>query len=503
MHTIVLTTFNARYSHASLALRYLQANLHELRSRSIIREFVINENVQQIAERLLGESPKIIGISTYIWNAADVSELICIVKKVAPEVIIILGGPEASHLPHRADFSHADYLISGEGEIVFYELCRDLLTGIARNERLIKASAVDVSAITLPYDLYDDNDIAHRHIYLETSRGCPYLCEFCLSAIDEKMRYFDIEVMIGEFENLWRRGVRIFKFIDRTFNLKLAFANRILDYFLAKEEACFLHFEVIPDHFPEALRGRVAQFPPATLQLEIGIQTLNPEVAETIHRPLRLPKIEENLRFLDNHTHAHLHLDLIVGLPGETIESFARGLNTLVCWSSGEIQIGILKKLSGTTMARHDDPFGMVYSDTPPYDILKTAHISFETIQKMKRFARYWDLLYNSGSFKRSVRLIWPDGDVFGGFGAFSDWVYTQTEATWKIAQERLARLLFDYLVTVYGVSDHIVGTAMAADLAKSRGDRLPPFLRSYAPQTPPQRSTTSGGATKRQTLHL
>ena len=502
MHSIVLTTFNARYSHASLALRSLYANLHELQDQSVIREFVINENLQQITERILNEKPKIVGIGAYIWNAPDVAELIGLLKKVSPETFIVLGGPEASHLPHRVDFSKADYIISGEGEVAFYELCRDLLNGRRPEPRVIKAPMVDVTSIRLPYDYYDENDIAHRYVYLETSRGCPYLCEFCLSAIDEKMRYFDIDVMTEAFEKLWRRGVRSFKFIDRTFNLKLAYATRILDFFLAKDEPLFLHFEVIPDHFPEALRGRIARFGPAALQLEVGIQTLNPTIADNIHRPLRLAKIKDNLQFLEEHTHAHLHLDLIVGLPGETLQSFARGLNTLVSWSSGEIQIGILKKLSGTTMARHDDPYGMVYADTPPYDVLKTAHVSFEEIQKMKRFARYWDILYNSGNFTNSVRMLWPDGDVFKGFSDFSDWVYDQTAATWKIAQERMARLLFDYLTEVKHADVPSAGRAMASDLAKTQGRRLPAFLRAFAAETPEGEQVFTGDAsTKRQTL--
>ncbi|MEJ2500243.1 MAG: DUF4080 domain-containing protein [Campylobacterales bacterium] len=503
MHSIVLTTFNARYSHASLALRYLYANLHELREQSIIREFVINENLQQIAERILSEHPKIVGISTYIWNASDVAELIGILKKVSPQTYIVLGGPEASHLPHRVDFSHADYIISGEGEVAFYGLCRDLLHDRRPEPRVLKAPMVDVASIKLPYDYYDENDIAHRYVYLETSRGCPYLCEFCLSAIDEKMRYFDIDVMTDEFEKLWQRGVRSFKFIDRTFNLKLAYANRILDFFLAKDEPLFLHFEVIPDHFPEALRGRIARFGPAALQLEVGIQTLNPKIADNIHRPLRLEKIRDNLRFLEEHTHAHLHLDLIVGLPGETLESFAQGLNTLVSWSSGEIQIGILKKLSGTTMSRHDDAFGMVYADTPPYDVLKTAHVSFGEIQKMKRFARYWDILYNSGNFSESVRMLWPDGDVFSGFGAFSDWVYAQTAATWKIAQERMAKLLFAYLTEQKGIDKAAAGRAMASDLSKTKGKRLPAFLRGYAPEPEAEAPISVSSATKRQQRRL
>ena len=499
MKSIVLTTFNARYSHSSLALRCLYANLRDLKDDAVICEFVINENIQQIAERILAYLPKIVGIGVYIWNAAETAELVSVLKKVAPESVIVLGGPEAAHLPHRVDLSAADYIVSGEGEQVFFELCRDVLAGKKPAERFIRAPLPDISALALPYDAYSDEDIAHRHIYVESSRGCPFLCEFCLSAIDEKMRYVDLDALLAEFDKLWQRGARSFKFIDRTFNLKLAYANRILDFFLAKTEPCFLHFEVIPDHFPEALRGRIARFGPAALQLEIGIQTLNPAVAETIHRPLRPEKIEQNLRFLETQTHAHLHLDLIVGLPGETLESFAHNLDTLVSWSGGEIQIGILKKLSGTTMARHDDPFGMVYSDAPPYDVLKTAHVGFSDVQKMKRFARYWDILYNSGHFPKSVRLLWPEGRVFEGFWDFSGWVYEQTAATWKIAQDRMARLLFDYLTEQKNLAPETVGGAMAADLARSKGKRLPPFLRPYAPENTEAARTSA--PTKRQTL--
>ncbi len=499
MHTIVLSTFNSRYSHASLGLRYLYANLRELQEHAVIREFVINENVQQIAERILDERPRIVGIGTYIWNASDVAELVGILKKVAPDVTIVLGGPEASHVPHRVDFSAADYIVAGEGEVAFYELCRDLLAGITPTERFIKVSTVDVSRIVLPYNHYTDEDIAHRYVYVETSRGCPYLCEFCLSAVDDKMRYFDIDVMLAEFDKLWQRGVRSFKFIDRTFNLKLSYATKILDFFLAKEETLFLHFEVIPDHFPEALRSRIARFDPAQLQLEIGIQTLDPEIADNIHRPLRLKKIEENLRFLETQTHAHLHLDLIVGLPGETLESFGRNLDTLVSWSSGEIQIGILKKLSGTTMARHDDPFGMVYSDLPPYDVLKTAHISFKEIQKMKRFARYWDILYNSGNFLQSVRLIWDEGSVFEGFWNFSEWLYDQTQATWKISQERMAKLLFEYLRDHKNIAHETIGPLLARDLAKNGSKRLPPFLSPYLKKPAANAAAETTPALKRQ----
>ena len=205
------------------------------------------------------------------------------------------------------------------------------------------------------------------------------------------------------------RGARSFKFIDRTFNLNMTFANRILDFFLSKEPPYFAHFEVIPDHFPDVLKAKISLFPEGSLQLEIGIQTLDPVIAKGINRPLRLEKIYENLKFLETETKAHMHLDLIVGLPGETLEGFGRNLDKLCSLTHSEIQIGILKNLSGTTLSRHDTLHGMIYSDTPPYDILQNNNLSFEQIQKMKRFARFWDIFYNSGSFENTVRLLWNE----------------------------------------------------------------------------------------------
>ncbi len=397
------------------------------------------------------------------------AELIQTLKKVSPDTIIVLGGPEAGYLPHRVDLSYADYIISGEGEVAFYELCKELLSpvilgldpGIHPQEKswipafagmteekphFIKAPLPDLKSITLPYSAYDDEDVEHRYIYVEASRGCPFECEFCLSSIDEKVRNFPLDQLLEEFETLWQRGARSFKFIDRTFNLNMTFANRVLDFFLSKEPPYFAHFEVIPDHFPDVLKEKIARFPAGSLQLEIGIQTLDPLIAKGINRPLKVEKIFDNLRFLENETRAHMHLDLIVGLPGESIEGFGRNLDKLVSLTHSEIQIGILKNLSGTTLSRHDKEHGMIYSDTPPYDILQNNLLSFVQIQKMKRFARFWDIFYNSGSFNKTVPLLWSDGKVFDGFYAFSLWIYDQTLSTWKISLERQIALIHAYL---------------------------------------------------------
>jgi hypothetical protein len=326
----------------------------------------------------------------------------------------------------------------------------------------------------MPYALYTDEDIAHRVIYVEASRGCPFSCEFCLSSIDRKVRYFDPDRFLRELATLWDRGARNFKFIDRTFNLSMQRVGPILDFFLRQEPPYLVHFEVVPEHFPAELRERLTLFPPGTLQLEVGIQTLNADVASSIHRRLDMDKITANLRFLEEETNAHLHVDLIIGLPGESAESFGRNLNRLATLTRAEIQLGVLKKLSGTTLNRHDAVHGMTYLPYPPYEILANDLIDFTAMQDLKRMARFWDLLYNSGNFQDSVRLLWPDQDVYAGFLRFSKWMYGATLSTWQISLKRLAELLFAYLTEELGLAGDTAANAIAADLLKVKGRPLP-----------------------------
>ncbi len=478
MSDIILATFNARYTHTSLGLRYLYANLKEFQAQTEIMEFVINSQVGDAIESIMSKKPRIVGFGAYIWNANEISEAITILKQISPETVIILGGPEASYTPHRVDFSAADYIIQGEGDVAFYELCKSLHVNNPPKQKLIKAQMVDLNKIELPYKYYNDHDVANRYIYVEASRGCPYSCEFCLSSLDKKVRNIEIEKFLKELDILWDRGVRNFKFIDRTFNQGIDRANKLMDFFLSKEPPYFIHFEVIPDNFPKTLRERIVQFPPACLQLEVGIQTLQPEISENIYRKLNIPKIQENLEFLEKETKAHLHVDLIVGLPGESLEQFGSNLDMLHAMTKCEIQIGILKKLSGTTLNRHDDLHGMLYSNKPPYDILQNSLISFEMMQKMKRFARFWDMVYNSGNFKRCVTYLFEEGKVYEGFFAFSEWVYNKTESTWQISLDRLASLLFEYLSVVLHVNQEQLKLDMIEDIMVVRGRKLPKFLR-------------------------
>ncbi len=502
MSSIILTTINARYIHASLGLRWLYANMGDLQAQARIQEYCLTDHIADMAERILASAPRVVGIGVYIWNAAPVRQLVGVLKRVAPETIVVLGGPEVSHLPLRVDLREADYLIQGEGEQAFRELCQAIFAHQPPAKRIIQAEPVTVETLASPYPFYTNDDVAHRLTYVEASRGCPFRCEFCLSSIDRRVRPFAVDWFLAEMEALWQRGARTFKFVDRTFNANPATAERILDYFLAKTPPFHVHFEVIPDHFPQAIKERLARFPAGTLQLEIGIQTLDARIAANISRRLDVDRIRENLRFLEQETAAHLHVDLIVGLPGEPIEQFGRNLNTLVAQTQGEIQIGILKKLSGTAITRHDQVHGMVYAPDPPYEILKNDLISFDQMQAMKRLARFWDLVYNSGNFRRTAPLLWPDGDVFAGFAAFSRWLYRQTLATWQIGLPRLSELLFGYLTEEKGQKKSVVANALAADILVIKGRVLPKTVQENVTCLPEERRALGESLTKRQSRH-
>jgi radical SAM superfamily enzyme YgiQ (UPF0313 family) len=370
---VVLATLNARYAHAAFGLRYLKANLAPaLRERATILEFDVSQRPVDVLETILAHDPKIVGLGVYIWNAAQSLQLVAELKRVRPDVTVVLGGPEVSHETDRQEVvALADFVITGEADLAFAELCERLLAGKRPLNKVIPAELPDVAALALPYDLYDAQDVAHRVIYVEASRGCPFRCEFCLSSLDVTVRNVPIDAFLAEMGKLLDRGVRQFKFVDRTFNLNLNVGRSILEFFLRRyEPGLFLHFEMIPDRLPEALREPIKRFPPGALQFEVGIQTFNEDVSNRISRKQDNAKLADNLRFLRQDTGVHVHADLIAGLPGEDLASFAAGFDRLVALGPQEIQVGILKRLRGAPIARHDEQWGMVYSPTPPYEVL-------------------------------------------------------------------------------------------------------------------------------------
>ena len=488
--TILLSTLNARYAHASLGLRYLLANMGELQDSTRIQEFVIGTKTTEIVEKLLASSPRIIGFGVYIWNVEETTKIVAMLKRVAPDVKIVLGGPEVSYEAQQQEIVKlADYLITGWGDVTFAALCRQILNGPQPLMKIHAGVQPQLFEITLPYTLYSDEDIAHRTLYVEASRGCPFKCEFCLSSLDKTAWPFELDLFLEQLEMLHARGARLFKFVDRTFNLNIKTSLRIMQFFLDKlaaapDDPVFAHFEVVPDHLPDALKDAIAKFPDGTLQFEIGIQSFNPEVQTLVSRKQNNEKAADNIRWLVEHSRAHLHVDLIAGLPGEDIASFAAGFDKLVALNPHEIQFGILKRLRGTPIIRHTQEYKMVFDAYPPYTILVTDRISFTDMQRLVRFARYWDLVANSGRFAHTLPLILADAP-FANFMALSDWLYSKTDATHRIALDRLAGLVGEWLCSRGLDADMVrrtLGGDYAGKVAKPAGD-AEPAARHALPQ--------------------
>lgn len=447
--TIVLSTLNARYMHCAFALRYLYANLGKLQAQARIHEFTIQQRPIDIVEQLLLAEPKIVAFSVYIWNVAETTRVVELLKQVSPQTRVVLGGPEVSYVDDLPALTgSADHVVTGPGEAVFRELCDDLLSGRPVLSRIIAGRALELAELELPYAYYSAEDLRNRLVYVEASRGCPFKCEFCLSSLDKTAKAFELGRFLEAMDELYRRGARNFKFIDRTFNLKVSASIAILEFFLQRIDAdLYLHFEVIPDYLPEKLKQVLARFPPGSLQFEIGVQTFDTDIQQTIGRRQDNAKTCANLQWLRQNTGAHIHADLIFGLPGDSLDNFAASFDRLVALRPQEIQLGILKRLRGAPLNRHTDSFEMRYNPAPPYNILSTRDIDFATLQRVNRFARFWDMIGNSGRFTNTLPLI-LGARPFASFLELSDCLYRRAGSSWKISLRRLYHLLFDALST-------------------------------------------------------
>jgi radical SAM superfamily enzyme YgiQ (UPF0313 family) len=490
---IVLATLNAKYIHASLGLRCLLANMDRhgrpgLRDETLLREYLIAQKPVQIAEDLLSLNPQVIGLGVYIWNAVPTLQLARLLKSLRPGIKLVLGGPEVSHEVEQQEICRwADHVITGWGDVSFPKLCRALLDGPAPLMKVIAGEQPPLDALALPYAEYSDEDLHQRLLYVEASRGCPFKCEFCLSALDQTAWAFELDRFMGELAQLVARGARHFKFVDRTFNLRIEHSTRILQFFLDRMRApdgslperseLFVHFEVVPDNLPERLKALIAQFPAGSLQFEVGIQSFNPDVQQRISRRQDNEKTAENLRWLVQRSRAHVHADLIFGLPGETLESFAQGFDRLQALGPHEIQLGILKRLRGAPIARHTEAAAMVYDPEPPYSILQNDAVDFATVQRVQRLARYWDLVANSGRFARSLELLLSGPSAFAAFLQWSDWLWQTTGKTHAFAHEKLVDLLFEHLSAVRGLGADAVRAALLADYLASGARARPRCL--------------------------
>jgi radical SAM superfamily enzyme YgiQ (UPF0313 family) len=486
---IVLATLNARFSHAALGLRYLYANLGELRARAAIREFTIHDRPALVVERLLLDDPRIIGLGVYIWNLRETTQVVAILRQVAPHIRIVVGGPEVSHDSIDEPIVRAaDVLITGEADLTFAQVCRDLLAE-QPVEHHIRSAKPDLTALELPYAYYSADDLAHRLIYVEASRGCPYTCEFCLSSVENGVRSYALDRFLLAMDDLLTRGCRTFKFVDRTFNLSPRSACAILEFFLERIAGCvglFLHFEMVPDRLPDAIKALISRFPAGALQFEVGIQSFTPVVGELVSRRMDRGKTEANLLWLRDHSKVHVHADLIIGLPGETMDTLDQSFAALWYLRPQEIQVGILKLLKGTPIARHCEPFAMLFSREPPYELLASRDFSFAIMQRLKRFARYFELFANSQRFAGGLDLVMSlTSSPFLSFLAFSDWLWQTTGQEHAINQARQYELLAGFL-DAHAIADPAqVRCVLAADFMRhGQAKYLPEMLRPAAAQS-------------------
>ncbi len=311
-------------------------------------------------------------------------------------------------------------------------------------------------------------------------------------------------------QGLYRRGARNFKFVDRTFNLKVDASVRILQFFLDRLPASdalgnelFVHFEVVPDHLPDRLKVLIAKFPPGVLQFEVGVQSFNTEVQQRVSRRQDNAKTEANLRWLVAQSNAHLHADLIFGLPGETLESFASGFDRLRALGPHEIQLGILKRLRGTPIVRHSTAYGMVYDPDPPYTVRKTGAVDAATLQRFARFARYWDMVANSGRFTRTLPVLLAAASPFYAFLDFADWQWLKSGKTSGLTPEALVDALFDYLCTQRGLPALTVQQTLLADYVASGARASPQALKGLLPEREAPQLLGAKTLADRQVRHL
>ena len=498
---IVLATLNAKFFHTSFGLRYLYANLKELQEFCEIKEFIIQTRAIDIVEQILETKPDIVGFGVYIWNIVETTDVVNLLKVIAPEIKIILGGPEVSYeTEQQAIVAPADYVLTGPADLSFYKLCKDIINNTPPDKKIVHSKPVELSELELPYQYYTDEDLTHRLLYVEASRGCPFKCEFCLSSLDKTSVPFEIEVFLNEMEILYDRGARNFKFIDRTFNLNINTTMHIMQFFLDRmTDDLYLHFEVVPDHLPRKLKELLAKFPEGSLQFEIGIQTFNVEVQKNISRKQNNAKSKDNLIWLKDNTHAHIHADLIFGLPGETFETFKDSFNQLYHCRPHEIQMGILKRLKGSPIIRHTEAFDLRFNPLPPFNILSTDRVSFTTMQRINRFARYWDMIGNSGRFKYSLPHMLSD-EPFDDFMAITEWIFNKTGQIHKINLKKLFELISQAVEALYPDKHALVITKIEVDYDAAKLKSLFSSLNLYA--VPKIESAIKNKSLKRQQRH-
>lgn len=461
---VLLTTLHAKYSHASLALPYLAAGCSDIPGLdTVIREWTVNEPRQHILRLIMSEKADLIAFSCYIWNIDMVLQLASDIKKIAPQTVIVLGGPEASFgvfalMKHNPAI---DFVVKGEGENVFRKLLEELFLhsghgSISDIDNLFSRDEDDIVAGPLCKSYLDLNsvpspfaaglvDMSKPLIYYETSRGCPFACAFCLSSVEGQVRSFSMERIESDLLWLMGRNTCQVKLVDRTFNYDAKRASRIWQFILDNNRSSHFHFEIAADLLTEENLAVLRQVPPDTFRFEIGVQSTSQDTLAQVERKADLQRIFENVRRLRSETDIELHLDLVAGLPGEDYPGLLHSLQQISELKPHVIQIEPLKVLKGSAMREIATREGYNYSEAAPYIILNTPWLNYDEICRIETVGRLLDLFHNNGGF--STALAFMEGRL--GFSELLDGLALRAEN--ESLSGRTTRRLYELFASLAG----------------------------------------------------
>lgn len=417
----ILSTLNAKYIHTSLALRWLYvANKDKFDIQ--FKEYTIKEQLDKIVDELLATDPDVIGLSVYIWNVEQTNELISLLKNRNPDLIIIIGGPEVTYEPgFFLENWDVDYVISGEGEFVLGELLTaieqgntdEIIEGVSSRIHISKIVAqADLEKLALlssPYMLEADRlEMKNRLVYFETSRGCPYQCQYCLSSLEKGVRYFPMSYILDNLNYLIDNGAKQIKFLDRTFNLNKEHTLNIFDFLIENHrENLSCQFEVYADLLKDEMIDYLNHnLPEKYFRFEVGIQSTYEPTNVAVKRRQDFPLLYSNVKKLMDGGRIDLHLDLIAGLPYETLARFVKSFNDVFSLKAKEVQLGFLKMLRGTNLRKNASVYGYEYEAKAPYEIISNKDISKEDLERIHEVEHALEKFWNSGRFSRTMNYL-------------------------------------------------------------------------------------------------
>ena len=497
---ILLAACNAKYIHSNLAVYDLQAYAAEYADHIVLKEYTINQQKDDIMRDIYLEHPDVVCVSCYIWNLSFVKELMADLTKILPDADFWAGGPEVSYDAEKFLTENPEFkgVMVGEGEETFRELAgyyveknpQDLkdMTGICYKdgEKIIHngwRQIMDLSSI--PFIYKDLSEFKNRIIYYESSRGCPFSCSYCLSSIDKKLRFRDTETVKKELQFFIDNKVPQVKFVDRTFNCKHDHAMAIWKYINEHDNGVTnFHFEISADLLREEELQEMSTMRPGLIQLEIGVQSTNPDTIKAIHRTMDFEKLKGIVDRIHSFGNIHQHLDLIAGLPYEDYDSFRHSFNDVYALKPQQLQLGFLKVLKGSHMMEMCREYGIVYKTQEPYEVLSTKWLDYDHVLKLKTVENMVEVYYNSGQFQNTLEYLegfFPDAfSIYERLGNF----YME-KGYGDVSHTRMRRyeILLEFLEDVSEISMDQVKDQMVYDLylrenLKSR----PGFARDQKP---------------------